>query len=187
MTHFPCSLFPSFTDNSEGVFVTIASDADADGINNDFENCVSAANFDQTDTDGDGDGDACDNCPPVANANQENGDGDTAGDACDECLSDPDKSAPGQCGCGIADTDTDSDATADCNDGCSDDPAKIAPGECGCGVPDADANANGTPDCNDPPPPPAACGTCAAGVLPGTLLSFSLMLWTRRRHSAPRR
>jgi hypothetical protein len=36
----------------------------------------------------------------------------------DLCPSDPNKSAPGQCGCGNPDTDTDNDGTADCNDNC---------------------------------------------------------------------
>ncbi|MEW6599519.1 MAG: exo-alpha-sialidase, partial [Nitrospirota bacterium] len=47
--------------------------------------------------------------------------GDGAGDACDDCPSDPDKTAPGQCGCGVVDTDTDADGTADCIDADDDD------------------------------------------------------------------
>lgn len=62
------------------------------------------------------------------------GNGGTGG--ADECPDDPDKSEAGQCGCGMADTDTDSDGTADCNDGCPDDPEKTDPGDCGCGIPD---------------------------------------------------
>jgi hypothetical protein len=42
--------------------------------------------------------------------------GDGAGDACDDCDFDPLKIDPGQCGCGIADTDTDLDGVADCVD-----------------------------------------------------------------------
>ncbi|MBK8807392.1 MAG: endo-1,4-beta-xylanase [Bacteroidales bacterium] len=34
----------------------------------------------------------------------------------DECPNDPNKTAPGTCGCGVADTDTDKDGTADCLD-----------------------------------------------------------------------
>lgn len=41
--------------------------------------------------------------------------GGTGGDACPD---DPNKEAPGQCGCGIADTDADGDAVADCIDCC---------------------------------------------------------------------
>ena len=53
------------------------------------------------------------------------------------------KSAPGVCGCGVADTDSDGDGTPDCNDGCPNDPAKTAPGICGCGVADTDTDGDG--------------------------------------------
>jgi hypothetical protein len=39
----------------------------------------------------------------------------------DQCPSDPNKTEPGQCGCGVADTDSDSDGVADCNDNCPND------------------------------------------------------------------
>ncbi|MCB9507123.1 MAG: hypothetical protein H6700_03175 [Myxococcales bacterium] len=77
----------------------------------------------------------------------------------DLCPEDPLKTDPGQCGCGIADTDTDLDGTADCNDSCPDWDGGTSPGPCGCtfetpgvcGVcgeqPDADHD--GTPDCVD--------------------------------------
>ena len=55
-------------------------------------------------------------------------DADGTIDCLDGCPADPLKTAPGQCGCGVADTDTDSDGTADCNDGCPTDPLKTAPG-----------------------------------------------------------
>jgi len=48
----------------------------------------------------------------------------------DDCPADPDKTAPGQCGCNTADTDTDGDGTADCNDGCPSDPAAVDPSDC---------------------------------------------------------
>lgn len=43
-----------------------------------------------------------------------------AADSCssDQCPDDPDKRAPGSCGCGIPDTDSDKDGTLDCNDVC---------------------------------------------------------------------
>ncbi|MCO6436646.1 MAG: thrombospondin type 3 repeat-containing protein [Phycisphaerae bacterium] len=50
---------------------------------------------DQTDTDGDGSPDSCDGCPD-----------------------DPNKTEPGACGCGVADTNSDGDTIADCNDNC---------------------------------------------------------------------
>jgi hypothetical protein len=54
----------------------------------------------------------------------------------DYCPNDPNKVAPGQCGCGTPDTDTDGDGVADCIDGCPLDSNKFSPGACGCGVPD---------------------------------------------------
>jgi len=101
--------------------------------------------------DGDCDGvpDSSDNCPSIANPGQANSDGDSAGDVCDGCPMDPNKTEPGICGCGVADTDTDKDGVADCADGCPNDPDKIEPGICGCGTPDTDTDKDGTPDCND--------------------------------------
>ncbi|MFC1886630.1 CFI-box-CTERM domain-containing protein [Thermodesulfobacteriota bacterium] len=66
--------------------------------------------------DGDNDGvpDISDNCPSHANLDQSDKDGDSIGDVCDECSDDPNKTASGICGCGVADTDTDNDTIADC-------------------------------------------------------------------------
>ncbi len=64
-------------------------------------------------------------------------DGDGDPDCSDGCPSDPGKTSPGTCGCGVADTDSDSDGTPDCNDGCPNDPGKTSPGTCGCGVPES--------------------------------------------------
>jgi len=52
----------------------------------------------------------------------------------DGCPSDPNKTAPGFCGCGVTDADTDRDGTRDCNDGCPSDPNKTEKGLCGCGA-----------------------------------------------------
>jgi len=49
-------------------------------------------------------------------------DGDGTPDGCDLCPSDPGKTDPGICGCGLADTDTDSDGVVDCNDNCVNQP-----------------------------------------------------------------
>jgi hypothetical protein len=93
-------------------------------------------------------------------------DGDGTPDCSDGCPNDPNKIAPGICGCGIPDTDTDGDGTADCLDGCPTDPNKIAPGICGCGVSDIDTDGDGTPDCHDGcpnDPTKVARGQCGCG------------------------
>jgi hypothetical protein len=85
----------------------------------------------------------------------------------DQCPDDPNKIAPGICGCGVADTDSDNDGTPDCHDACPSDPGKINPGACGCGVADTDSDNDGTPDCNDlcpSDPSKTAPGACGCGV-----------------------
>jgi hypothetical protein len=184
-----------FDDASEGVFVTIGPDADADGVNDAFDNCPTAENAIQADGDGDGMGDACDNCPAAANpgqadadgdgvgngcdncpnstnANQADADGDGLGDTCDGCPGDALKTAPGDCGCGNPDTDTDGDGVADCNDQCPDADDML------------DADGDGTPDCLEPPPAPQPTGGCCApGVFPtvGFFTPIVLHRWKRRR------
>ncbi len=76
-------------------------------------------------------------------------DADGTPDCDDECPLDPDKTAPGACGCGVPDSDSDADGTPDCDDECPLDPDKTAPGACGCGVPDVDSDADGVMDCVD--------------------------------------
>jgi hypothetical protein len=85
----------------------------------------------------------------------------------DGCPDDPNKTAPGICGCGVPDTDSDGDGTPECNDGCPNDPNKTAPGICGCGVPDTDRDRDGDLDCNDrcpDDPNKTAPGICGCGV-----------------------
>lgn len=96
-------------------------------------------------------------------------DGDGTDDCTDGCPGDATKTAPGVCGCGVADTDSDADGTPDCNDGCPADPLKVAPGTCGCGVVDSasDMDGDGTPDCIDGCPNDMmkiAPGACGCGV-----------------------
>ncbi len=91
-------------------------------------------------------------------------DGDSTSDCDDLCWDDPDKMAPGACGCGNADIDADGDGAFDC---CA--PTE-APGACGCGVADVDSDADGTPDCIDRCPDdraklvPGQCGCGNADV-----------------------
>ncbi len=106
---------------------------------------------------------ACAQCP---NAGPD-ADGDGTPDSCDGCPTDPNKVAPGQCGCFNPDTDTDGDGVADCIDGCPNDPNKASPGQCGCGFPDTDTDGDGTADCIDGcpnDPNKIAPGVCGCGV-----------------------
>ena len=59
-------------------------DGDSDGTLDPCDNCVEAANANQSDDDGDGLGNECDNCPSAANADQLDSDGDGIGDVCEE-------------------------------------------------------------------------------------------------------
>ena len=94
-------------------------------------------------------------------------DGDGSGDCTDGCPNDPNKVAPGVCGCGVSDVDSDSDGTPDCNDGCPNDPNKIVPGVCGCGFLDTDSDGDGFADCIDGcplDPLKVAPGACGCGI-----------------------
>ncbi len=85
----------------------------------------------------------------------------------DECPDDPQKTAPGICGCGTPDTDSDKDGLPDCIDKCKDDAGKTEPGECGCGVSEEDGDGDGVPDCVDKCPEDAQKsepGECGCGV-----------------------
>jgi hypothetical protein len=79
---------------------------------------------------------------------QTDSDGDGTIDACDGCPNDPAKTAPGVCGCGVADTDLDADGVIDCLDNC---PSIANPGQEDCdgnGIGDVCDLAAGAPDCN---------------------------------------
>lgn len=116
------------------------------------------------DDDGDGIISTVDNCPFTFNPNQADSDGDGVGNTCDGCPNNPNKTTPGICGCGAADTDIDGDQVPDCQDGCDNDRFKTDPGVCGCGVADVDTDSDGTMDCADGCPDnpdktaPGACG-----------------------------
>jgi len=70
---------------------------------------------------------------------------------------DSNKLAPGQCGCGVLDTDSDFDSVADCIDQCPDADDRI------------DADGNGVPDCAQFQPIPTA-STWGLGILTLLLL-----------------
>lgn len=85
------------------------------------------------------------------------------GPARDLCPGDPEKRAPGTCGCGRRELDSDLDGTPDCADACPRDSRKTAPGACGCDAPEADADGDGAPDCVDACPADAhktSAGVC---------------------------
>lgn len=108
-------------------------------------------------------------CKSDLNEDQPNTDGDASIDICDGCPQDPNKAAPGQCGCGHNDIDDDGDGTALCKDNCPGDPnpdqadrdndqlgdacdpcpdhANALPTPCGCEQPDLDLD--GILDCRD--------------------------------------
>ncbi len=149
-------------------------DSDLDGVCDDADNCVAAANPDQEDTDSDGAGDACDpcpfddqddaegdgvcgeidNCPAVSNADQLDGDSDLIGDACDNC---PAAVNPVQ-------DDSDIDGLGDVCDPCPGDTINDPDGDGVCGAldncqtvanpgePQLDSDGDGFGDACDPCP-----------------------------------
>ncbi|MBN2671287.1 MAG: hypothetical protein JXX29_06425 [Deltaproteobacteria bacterium] len=67
------------------------------------------------------------------------------------CPGNPDKQAPGVCGCAQPDDDDDSDGFENCIELCDDDPNKQFPGITGCGnSDDADCDSDMLPDAIDP-------------------------------------
>ncbi len=72
----------------------------------------------------------------------EDSDGDGTPDCADGCPSDPGKSEPGACGCGVSDTDADADGVLDCVDNC---PSAFNPEQ-------ADFDGDGQGDACDPCP-----------------------------------
>jgi hypothetical protein len=110
--------FPNARVVGKSCHIYLGTDNDGDGLDISCDNCPNVANPTQADADGDGIGDACDTCTDT--------DGDGYGDpgfsanTCptDGCPTDPNKTAPGACGCGVPDVDTDSDGVPDCVDNC---------------------------------------------------------------------
>ena len=113
---------PDNLDNCPDIPNPEQKDADGDRIGDMCDNCISIANPEQADTDSDRLGNACDNCPDIGNADQADADGDNVGNACDGCPDDPDKTGPGQFGCGNSEADTDGDGVPYNLDNCPDIP-----------------------------------------------------------------
>jgi cysteine-rich repeat protein len=136
---------------------------DGNNIDNDgcHANCMLpiCPGGDDTDTDSDTILDCNDNCLNTENAGQDDADEDGAGDACDVCPDDENKStSAGDCGCGIAETDTDDDGINDCIDNAPYNPNPNQADADGDGIGDAaemgpdgndaqyDGNGDGIPD-----------------------------------------
>ncbi len=138
----------------------------------DHESCIDGRQ-NQDETDVDCGGETCDPCANGLGCERYTDcvsgfcDNGVCRDGDDQCPDDPDKTEPGQCGCGVADTDTDGDGTADCDDGCADDPDKTEPGQCGCGAADVDSDGDGSLDCDDgcpADPDKTEPGQCGCGM-----------------------
>lgn len=116
-------------------------DSDGDGYPDNVDHCPNQGGY----VDGNG-------CPLPCNPNVD-ADCDGTPDSYDQCPNDPNKIAPGACGCGSVDTD--GDGVEDCVDACPADPHKIAPGVCLCGqVESADCDGDGVNNGSDACPLP---------------------------------
>jgi hypothetical protein len=143
-------------DNCPSVHNVVQADADGDtqgdacDPDGDSDGVPGAADVDDLNPSrcADVDVDFCDDCAagsdgfgPLADNDPANdgadADGDGICDLGDGCPGDSAKTAPGICGCGVADIDTDADGTFDCNDNC---PTVPNPGQA-----DADADGAGDP------------------------------------------
>jgi hypothetical protein len=97
-------------------------------------------------------------------ASPDDTDRDSYPDCIDGCPYDPNKIAPGVCGCNIPDVDSDGDGVADCLDECPMDPNNTVLGQCGCvGVSGVPLAAAGAP-CTDTACPQTGATCNGAGV-----------------------
>ncbi len=96
----------------------------------------------ERDGDLDGTPDCIDTCPDLPALDQNDSDSDGYGDACETCDNDPDKVAPGGCGCGTPDRDNDRDGVLDCVDPDDDDD-----GQCDAALPVVDVCTAGPDRC----------------------------------------
>jgi hypothetical protein len=101
-------------------------DSDGDGLCDSKDPCPMDSSGD---SDGDGICDSEDRCPLD---NPDDRDGDGLCNSQDQCPDDPDKGAPGVCGCGVSDDDDDEDGVVDCADECAGTPAGTPVDDLGC-------------------------------------------------------
>lgn len=195
-----------------------APDADLDGIPDACDNCPGNPNPNQADFDGDDVGDVCDGCPNdpgkvlpgvcgcgtsdadrdgdgvadcvIFTKPEEDSDGDGVGNSADGCPFDPNKTAPGSCGCNVPETDSDGDGIADCIDNCINTPNPDQADTNGNGIGDVCDNGTGTPN---PTPGGGGGGETPGSVMcpffggvssmPFTLLGIGLLKRRRRRRA----
>lgn len=133
--------------------------------------------------------------PPTCDAARD-GDADGTPDCRDMCPADRAKTAPGACGCGMADTDGDRDGTPDCKDGCPQDPSRAPAVGSACAM----AGTAGTgpmpmpmPMPNPMPMPGGEAGACPAGftsdlplVMTGSTVPGNLELGLASAPETPR-
>lgn len=123
-------------------------DTDNDGILDCDDNEINSpcpldvdANGVSNDDDHDGIANCIDDCD-----NRIDTDGDGTPDCIDNCENDPNKTEPGDCGCGIADDDTDGDGILDCNDAEKNSPCPLDVDSNGVSN---DNDGDGIANCND--------------------------------------
>ncbi len=110
--------------------------------------------------------------------------------ACDKCPTDPDKTDPGICGCGVPDTDSDGDGVLDCLDNCPDVANTLQTDSDLDGIGDACDPSPGTPGNPAGSPITGACGGGVCGSGGTGLMPLMLIGWgwiksgSRRRRKA---
>jgi hypothetical protein len=151
------------------------NDIDGDGVCGDVDLCDGFD--DNLDADVDGIPDGCDSCP---NDPDNDADGDGVCGDIDGCPADPAKTAPGECGCGVADTDSDNDGITDCVDNCPLDDQNDIDGDGICGNVDNCPNvANADQTDSDAPAPITWTGEYNAVASTGQLPQEVTPPWTR--------